>query len=243
MAANDWNEFVNSLNLASVARGVTAGLTPPNGGASHIYGWRALNSGVVGVTANYCSVAGFDPIEPGEGGQITGAVMRQIGDKANMSVFLAIQCQSNDVLTASAYMLGISAGDPGYIMLRKGTLIGGLPDDTPGSSGVLRKSSAQIDLLEWVHLRLDCIVNPSGDVILNCYQNNLAVNPVTTPIWAAIPGMPSYNDDVLGVNSGSPGITAGGRVGYGFFSAVPGVVGAVDHITIAKTSTPIAPPV
>lgn len=242
MAAADWTEFVNSLNSASVARGVTAGLPPPNGGESHIFGWRALNSGVVGVTAFYTNVAGFDPIDSGEGGQITGTVLRHIGDKANMSAFLAVQCQSNDVLTASGYLLGISAGDPGYIMLRKGSLIGGLPDDTPGNSGVLRKSTAQIDLGEWVHLRLDCIVNPSGDVILNCFWSNLAENPVINPVWEPIPGMDSYNDDVLGVNSGSPGLTGGGRVGYGFFSAVPGVVGAVDHITIAKTSTPFVPP-
>jgi hypothetical protein len=138
-------------------------------------------------------------------------------------------------------MLGLSAGDPGYIMLRKGTVIGGLPDDTPGNSGVLRRSTSQIGLNEWVHLRLDCIVNPSGDVILNCYQSDLNVHPVTSPVWVAIPGMTSYNDDALGVNSGTPGLTGGGRVGYGFYSAVPGVVGAVDHITIAKTSTPFIP--
>jgi len=225
----------NSLDAASVARGVTAGIDRPNGGGTHLYGFRAIANGVTGIVALRANVANFNPIPGNNGGQITGSLLRLSGDPAAMSSFLFFQAQSDDVQVAEGYLLGLSAGDPGAIVLRKGTLVGGLPDANVGEQGILRKSTESIDLGDWVHLRLDVIVNPSGDVILRCFRNDLDANPVTAPVWTAIAGMADFTDDVLGVNSGSPGLDSGGRAGFAFRSSTSGVIGGVDHVTLART--------
>ena len=234
MAQTDWQTVLNSLVPATLARGVTAGLDRPNGGGSHLYGWRSLANGVVGVHAIRADQANFNPVPGANGGQITMALQRKEGDPAAMATFGFFQLQNDDVIAGDAYMLGLSAGDPGSIVLRKGTLVGGLPDDVVGSSGILRKSTETVALNEWVHLRLDVISNPSGDVILKCFKNDLTANTVGSPTWAAIAGMDDFNDDVLGVNSGTPGLAAGGRAGVGFFMSTSGVVGASDHVTIGR---------
>lgn len=234
MAAADWQTVINSLAVASLARGVTAGLDRPNGGGTHLYGWRSLANGVTGVHCIRADQANFNPIPGSNGGQITAALQRKEGDPASMATFAFFQAQNDDVLAGDAYILGLAAGDPGSIVLRKGTLVGGLPDGNVGDSGILRKSTDTVALDEWVHLRLDVISNPSGDVILRCFRNDLTVNPVTAPVWAAIAGMDDFNDDVLGVNSGSPGLASGGRQGVGFFMATSGVVGASDHVSIGR---------
>jgi len=234
MAASDWQTVINSLAAASVARGVTGGLTRPNGGGTHLYGWRSLANGVTGVHCIRADQANFNPVPGSKGGQITMALQRLKGDPDSMSVFGFFQAQNDDVTAGEAYLLGLSAGDPGSIVLRKGTLIGGLPDDIVGDSGILRKSTDTVAVGDWVHLRLDVIVNPSGDVILKVFQNDLDTNPVTAPVWAAVAGMSDFNDDVLGVNSGTPGLATGGRAGVGFFLSTSGVVGAHDHVTIGR---------
>lgn len=236
MASTDWATVINSLAAPSVARGVTAGIPRPNGGGTHLYGWRSLVNGVSGVHCIRADQANFNPIPGSEGGQITGALLRMVGDPASMSTFLFFQAQNDDVDAGDAYLLGLSAGDPGNIVLRKGTLVGGVPEDVLGSSGILRKSTDTVALNEWIHLRLDVISNPSGDVVLAVWQNDLTVNPVTAPVWEAVAGMDDYTDDVLGVNSGSPGLSAGGRAGAGFFLSTSGVVGAADHLTVGRTT-------
>lgn len=237
MAAADWITVPNSLDSATLARGATSGLSTPLGGSSFTYGWRSLANGVSGCHALRCDLANFNPIPGNEGGQITGALLRNTGSSAaDHSVFLFFQMQTDDVDTGTSYILGLSAGDPGGISLRKGTVVGGLPDSPAGTDGVLRRSTSSVAQGEWVHLRLDVISNPSGDVILNVFQNDLSTNDVTTPVWAAIPGMSSYTDDVLGINSGTPGLAAGGRMGIGYQMATSGVVGAADHVTIGRTT-------
>lgn len=238
MAAADYQEVPNSLNSATLARGVTAGIDGPNGAGTHVYGWRSLANGVIGCHALRLDQANFAPIPGNNGGQITLALLRREGSSAaDHSVFMYFQLQADDVEVGTAYLLGLSAGDPGGIILRKGTLVGGLPDSLPGSEGVLRRSSEAVAQGTWVHLRLDVIANPSGDVILNVFQNDLATNPVTAPVWEAIPGMDSYNDDVLGINSGSPGLDTGGRSGFGYQMATSGVVGAVGGRLVSGRMT------
>lgn len=234
MASSDWITVINSLDSATLARGVTGGLPRPNGGGSHLYGWRSLANGVLGVHCLRADQANFNPVTGSNGGQITGALLRYEGDPDSMSSFLFFQAQNDDVVAGDAYMLGLAAGDPGSIVLRKGTLVGGLPDAAVGSSGVLRKSTDAIALNEWVHLRLDVISNPSGDVILKVFQNDLDTNSVSSPVWVPVAGMEEFNDDVLGVNSGSPGLATGGRAGIGFYMGTSGVVGAADHVTIGR---------
>ena len=234
MAASDWQTVINSLAVASLARGVTAGLTVPNGGGTHLFGWRSLTTGVTGVHAIRADQANFNPIPGNNGGQIQMALQRTVGDPDSMATFGFFQAQNDDVNAGDAYIFGLAAGDPGNIVLRKGTLVGGLPDDIVGDSGILRKSTDTVAVGTWVHLRLDVISNPSGDVILKMFQNDLDANPVTAPVWTAITGMDDFNDDVLGVNSGTPGLAAGGRAGVAFYMTTSGVVGAADHVTIGR---------
>lgn len=234
MAQADWNDIANSVDAASLARGATAGIDRPPGGGTHVYAWRSLTAGVTGAHALNIDLGGFNPTPNPSGGQITSALIRKNGDPALMATFMYYQLSANDINTGEGYILGLSAGDPGNIVLRKGTLGGGLPDALEGEQGILRKSTDSVALDTWVHLRLDVVANPSGDVILKCFQNDLTVNDVTTPVWEAIAGMPDFNDDALGVNSGSPGLDEGGLAGVGFFIATSGVVGAVDHTTVSR---------
>lgn len=236
MAASDWQIMLNSLAAASVPRGVTAGLTRPNGGGTHLYAFNSVDNAAIGSVCLRADQANFNPFTGNNGGQVTGAIQRKQGSAADMSTFLFLGAQSDDVTTAESYILGLAAGDPGAIVLRKGTLVGGLPDDVVGSSGILRKSTETVDLDSWTHLRLDVIVNPSGDVVLRCFKSDLSAQDVSNPIWEAIPGMDDYIDDALGVNSGSPGLTGGGRAGFGFFVSTSAVVGAVDHVQVARTT-------
>jgi hypothetical protein len=105
--------------------------------------------------------------------------------------------------------------DPYQIALRKGTLSDGVPEAAVGALGTLRRSTETYSLDTWHHLRLDMVVNVSGDVILKCFENDLDSNAVTAPSWTAIAGMDDFTDDALGVNSGSSPYTSG-RAGFGF---------------------------
>ncbi len=67
------------------------------------------------------------------------------------------------------------------------------------------------------------MVQPTGDVSLKAYQNDLSVNDCVSPVWEDIPGMAVFVDDLVGVNSneamGLSGADAlplsGGYAGYG----------------------------
>jgi hypothetical protein len=140
------------------------------------------------------------------------------GGPEGFSPFLFIGLGGTDV-TDQGYMLGLSDGDPSHLVLRKGTLVAGLPDVAPGGSGVLRRSTGEVAIDEWRHLRLDMIVNLNGDVRLQVFENDLSLHPIGgAPTWAAIPGMAEFVDDALGVNSGSLPYTSG-RGGFGFASS------------------------
>jgi hypothetical protein len=72
----------------------------------------------------------------------------------------------------------------------------------------------------WHHLRLDAIVEPNGDVLLKCFQNNLNTHPIGTPggpDWQNIPGFPANGvvDDVLQILTGKPPLW-GGYCGFAF---------------------------
>lgn len=234
MASADWTDVPTSLSPASLFRGVTAAIARPNGGGTHVFSWKSLESAVAGVHAIRTNVSGFSPIAGDNGGSITLALQRISGSAIDMAVFGFFQLQSDDVATGDGYLIGLSAGDPGGIMLRKGTLVGGLPDVTLGTQGVLRRSVATVAVGTWIHLRLDVISNPSGDVLLQCFQNDLVANTVSTPVWAAIDGMADFNDDAIGINSGTVGLKTGGRQGIGSYMSASGVITAADHVEISS---------
>lgn len=232
MAEADFNFLSGGLDAASVARGVSAGFTPPAGGGSFVFGFNSLDtaSGAVGLYVNATNNSSFDPLIDDSanptGGSIRGAIQRPIGaGPINFAPFLFIGLQGTTV-SDQGYLLGLSDNDPHEIVLRKGAPAGGL---LPTATGVLDLGSTTYTPGTWVHLRLDMIVNPNGDVVLKCFQNDLTANNVTAPVWAAIPGIADFIDDALAVNSGSAPFI-GGRIGFGFQTADLQRRGYFDHI-------------
>ncbi len=215
MSSADWAVLANSVGTGTVDRGVSAGFTPPNGGGSFVYGYNSLTPtpGAVGL---YTSQASYAPMA--KGGSIRAAMKRATsGGITNFSPLIFIGLQSNEV-TGAGYLLGLSDEDPSHILLRKGSLNGGLPFTTIGTLGALRRSAASFAPNTWVHLRLDMVVNTNGDVVLKCFQNaDLTTHDVTAPDWQPISGMADFIDDSLGVNSASQPYTSG-YVGFGFVS-------------------------
>ncbi len=213
MAQTDWTVLANSIASPDVRRGVTGGTPAPNGGGSFVYGMRS-SSVVSGAVALIANQANFAPTPAGKGGSVRGAILRAVSggtDGCQPMIFNGLQ--SSDVF-GQGYILGLTEGDPFRIVLVKGRIVDGCPNATPGTSGVLRRSNASFPVGTWLHLRLDQRVNTNGDVVLTVFRNDLAVNPVTAPVWAAVPGMEQIVDDPLGATSGTPGFTEG-RLGFG----------------------------
>jgi hypothetical protein len=226
MGQADWAELNGSLSAASLARGVTAGIAPPSG-ASWVFGYNTLTD-TPGAHGKYVDLTGFVPTGsglsvPDGGGSVRGAVKRVASPGATgMSPFLFFCCQGgppsvNDV----AYLLGPSNADPYELVLAKGPIAGGIVPEQPDTI-ILARSAAQYSMGDglWHHLRLDPIVEPNGDVLIQCYANDLALQPIgTPPDWQPISGFPSggYVDDVLRIATGSAPLW-GGWVGFAFAS-------------------------
>lgn len=230
MAQADWTELANSLSSASLARGVTSGAVPPNGGGVFVYGFnsRNANAGAAGLFTNQLN---FAPMA--KGGTVRGAVQRGLsGGPLNFSPLLFIGLQGGDV-SDLGYLLGLSDDDPHHVVLVKGSFAAGIPAGDPGSLGILRKSTAAFTPGTWQHLRMDMVYNTNGDVLLQVFRNDLTANPVTAPVWVAIPGMATFVDDALGVNSGTLPFTSG-RAGFGFTTKDVSRRGYFDHLEVAR---------
>lgn len=234
MATADWSFNVGSLDTGSVARAITGGTSPPTGGGTFVRGYRSYQT-VQGVLCEYCVIASFNPLA--KGGVITGAIQKATA--TDLSVWLYLAARGNNVSDA-AYMLGLSRANPAHLILRKGPLAEGLPDDPPGSSGVLARSTDTFAVDEWVHLKLEHVVNTSGDVVLNVYRDTST--DVSSPTWAKVAGMSDYPngveytafiDDAIGANSGSLPYPDG-RAGKGARFDDTGRVAYIDHITLAR---------
>lgn len=232
MAEADWTELTDGLNISALDRGVSSGFTPPSGGGSFVFAINSLTT-ALGAFALFTNQTNFAPTPANKGGIITGALKRGISSGViNFAPFLFIGLQGSSC-NDSGYLLGLSDAEPHHIILRKGSPISNLPDAAPGSSGILRRSTATFAADTWLHLRLDMIVNLNGDVILRCLQSNLGAHAVTAPAWVAIPGMDDFVDDAVGVNSGSAPYT-NGRMGFGCFVKDVGRRMYFDQITAAR---------
>jgi hypothetical protein len=129
-----------------------------------------------------------------------------------------------------AYILGLSDNDPSNIVLMKTSIGGGL--DPTQTTLILKISSDSFLWDTWIHLRLDSIVNPNGDVVLKCFKNNLK-NLCTTPVWEPITGMADFVDDSLGIASSSNPL-GGGYGGFFFQSSISGVRGFIDQFQMFR---------
>lgn len=236
MAETDWTELSDDLDLASLDRGVTTGIARPNGGGDFVLGFNSLSASA-GAAGYFTNQTNFAPTPANKGGSIRGAIKRGNGGGATgFSPLLFIGAQGASVNDA-AYLLGLEDNDPHRIVLRKATIVAGVPAAVAGLDSVLRVSTPTFAQNTWLHLRLDMIVNLSGDVILACWANDLDTNPVTAPVWEAIDGMDDFVDDSLGVNSTDAGVAAAfaapftsGRMGFAFQTADVTRRGFFDHI-------------
>lgn len=213
MASTDWTDLTGGLSSSDVRRGVTGGHTPPSGGGTFVYGMRSEQV-VVGAVARMTNQANFAPTPTNKGGSVRGALQRGVSAGSNgFQPFLFIGGQGADVLS-NAYLLGLADGESSRIALVKGPVASGIPDVAPGSNGVLRRSTATFAIGTWLHLRLDMRVNANGDTVLTVYRNDLGAQAVSSPVWAAVPGLEQFVDDAIGANSGTVPYT-NGRMGYG----------------------------
>lgn len=219
----------DGLDLAAVARGVTAGFVPPPGGGRFVFGFHSLSTtrGAVGLFVNQID---FAPMA--KGGSVRACLQRApSGSPTGFAPYLFL-CAQGASVNDSAYMLGLADEDPHRVVLRKGALAGGIGvSDGPG---VLLRSNESFREGSWTHLRLDAIAQDSGDVVLNVYRNDLAHQPLgVAPLWEPIPGMPSFVDDTLGIRTGSAPLRSG-RGGFGFASRDVTRRAFVDHVEILR---------
>ncbi len=232
MAESDWTVCSGSIATSALDHGVTNGLPRPNGGGSFVYGFNSL-SVVSGAAALFCNQTNFAPTPANKGGSIRGAIKRVLsGGQTGFSPFLFIGLQG-PAITDQAYVLGLSDAEPHAIELRKGALNVGAPDSPIGENGVLSRSSETFDPDTWLHLRIDMIVNLTGDVILKVLRSDLAVNPVSAPIWLPVPGLTDFVDDTLGINSGSAPFTSG-RFGFGMQVSDAARRASFDQIEVSR---------
>lgn len=229
MGESEWSYLNNGLDVATVDRGVTAGIPRPPGGGNFLFAFNSL-APVEGAVALFANQVNFAPMQ--KGGSIRGCVQRgPSGGPTGFSPFLYL-CGQGTSVNDQAYLLGLSDDDPHRIVLRKGMVGKGIPDSE--GPGVLLVSGESFVLGTWLHLRLDVIVNANGDVVLNVFRNDLDDHPLgTPPTWEEIPGMAPFIDDHLGINSGSQPLTSG-RAGFGM--AVKDVTrrGYFDHLELHR---------
>lgn len=238
MASTDWTACTGNLT-AGVVQGTTDSPPggPPNGGGTFSYGIGRTAAGADGVVAHFHNGTGWTPTA--KAGENDMAIMRagkgtESGNNLIYAPFIFVNLQGTSV-TDNAYFLGLTEEENARIMLAKGPLTGGLD---PSGSNLLRLSSGSFSTLTWVHLRLDVIEQPSGDVLLKVFQNaDLATNPVTSPVWTAVAGMADFTDDALAYNTGTVPLTTG-RMGWGMrMGTESGRYGYFDHATPRKDNT------
>ena len=229
MAEADWTYLNDGLDIATVDRGVTAGIARPLGGGSFLFAFNSL-AAVQGAVGLFCNLVDFAPMA--KGASIRGCVQRGPGGgPTGFSPFMFLACQGNSV-NDTAYLLGLSDDDPHRIVLRKGAVAVGIPDSE--GPNVLLASGESFSQGTWLHLRLDVIVNDNGDVVLKVLRNDLGAHPLgSPPDWQPVPGMVEFIDDHLGINSGSQPLTSG-RGGFGMSVADVTRRGYFDHLELLR---------
>ena len=229
MASTDWAYLNEGLDIATVDRGVTAGVARPPGGGDFLFAFNSL-AAAQGAVGLFCSLPDFAPMA--KGASIRACMQRGPGGGATgFSPFCFLGCQGNSV-NDKAYLLGLSDDDPHRIVLRKGPVAAGIPDAE--GPNVLLTSGESFVQGTWLHLRLDQIANDNGDVVLKVLRNDLDAQPLgSAPDWQPVVGMAEFIDDHLGINSGSQPLTSG-RGGFGMRVSEVTRRGYFDHLELYR---------
>lgn len=244
MAYGDWSEISDELSSSSAPRGpvTSAVVTPPNGGGSFAFGIHTQDNSP-GVVAFYSTQTNFAPTA--KGGTISGCIQKGVGAGSDDFDAWLFICLGGTASTNLAYILGLDKSATPRLVLRKGQLANGIPAVQQGAQGVLRRSSATYAIGQWLHVRLDAIKQPTGDVMLKVWANNLAANSVASPVWAAVAGLTDFTDDALGINSSNLGISGAdalpltaGRMGFGASFADVNRNAYFDHVHPAHQTLP-----
>jgi len=244
MAESDWAALTSgshgALDSGQAAKGVSAAFSPPphSGTNSFVVGVRSVGA-VTGVAGFMCDVTNYNPLIDSsanqKGGRISAAIKKYSSGFDDYAPFIALQSGLN-VQTSEAYILGLSESDPTQIMLRKGALYGGM---NPAASDRLRVSDQTFESSEWIHLCLDVLVNPHGEVVLNVFRNDLSANDVDSPTWAAVSGMDQFIDDSLGALTGTAPLISGMRAIFGcYFGGTAGKIALFDQVVVGRQDTP-----
>lgn len=213
MAQSDFTELTGILDTSVLVRGPTAGEPSPPGGGTHVFGARTL-SVVSGAYGQFTNQSGFAPTSAFKDQSVRGALKKAVSSGSNNFSAFLFACLQGNAVTDSGYVLGLSSDDPGFLILAKRRVVDGITNSAPGALGVLKRSNQSYPIDTWHHLRIDAIINTNGDVVLNVFRNDLTVNDVASPVWAAVPGLDQFIDDALGANSGSLPFTSG-YMGFG----------------------------
>lgn len=224
MAQADWTQLTSSLLQATVDRGVTNGQTPPAGGGSWVYGWNSLQPDEGGHGLYYSADVNFAPMV--KGGSIRGAMRRVLQTGAAPMFFLALQ---STAIGGAGYCIGLAHDEnPARLVIVKGAPSAGL-----AIADAVAQSSGTYALDAWLHLRFDVIRQPSDDVLLKVYENDLTAHDVTAPVWVLVPGLEAIVDDALGINLGTQPYL-GGYAGYAYYSNGVGRYAFIDHLEVFR---------
>lgn len=243
MGEADWTALNDGLDAATLLRGVTAGETPPNGGGTYVYGFRSAStaSGAAGFFTNQTD---FDPITTpasGGGGSIRGCIKRglsTVGTGFTPLFFIGLQSGVGTSVLDEGYIIGLENTAPHRVVVRKGRIVDGVPAATSENS--LMRSLKTKALDEWWHLRLDMVVNPSGDVVLSVFENDLDTYACTSPTWVELEmegntggADNEFIDDALGAASGSTPFVSG-YVGFAMEVSDQAKRAYFDQVVVAR---------
>jgi len=161
-----------------------------------------------------------------KGGSIRGCIKRI--EAVDTCPFLFFALQGGDV-AYEGYLIGLAHDEsPARLIVVKNTPALGLRE-----SVAIMESTAAFEVHEWLHIRLDVIRQPSDDVKLMVFRNDLALHDVDDPTWQAVPGMTDVVDDVLGITTGKAPYL-GGYAGVGYYTKAVSRYGFVDYVEIFR---------
>lgn len=233
MAQSDHTECIDNLAVGSIKWVASGAFPTPTGGGTFCFAWKSLDA-TPGLSTRFFNGVGLAPAPAG--GIVQAAMKRGTGSgTTGFAPFICI-CLGGTSNTDTAYILGLADGDPSHLVLRKGSLVGGLPDVEPGNQGVLWRSTEVFEVGTWVHVRLMAAVNLNGDVVLSVWINNGPSVLEADQNWVQVAGVnlldvsgSGITDDAAGINTGSPSLTSG-NIGWGFWKNNVNRVAYIDHI-------------